>query len=110
MESFSKISKPLNNLTSDKIEFIWDSNCENAFSRLKHCLSSPLVLSFQGINEPFIVEVDARDNAIGGILLQYNSSAELHPLAYFSTTLTKSQKNWLPHSKEVYTLLMAVRH
>ena len=81
IESFSKISKPL-----------WDSNCENAFSRLKHCLSSPPVLSFPRINEPFIVEVDARDNAIGGILSQYNSLAELHPVAYFSTTLTKSQK------------------
>ena len=62
------------------------------------------------INEPFIVEVDASDNAIGGILSQYNSSAELHPVAYFSTTLTKSQKNWSPHSKEAYALLMAVRH
>ena len=92
IESFSKISKPLNNLTSDKIEFIWDSNCENAFSKLKHCLSSPPVLSFPRINEPFIVEVDASDNAIGGILSQYNSSAELHPVAYFSTTLRKSHK------------------
>ena len=46
IESFSKISKPLNNLTSDKIEFIWDSNCENAFSKLRHCLSLPPVLSF----------------------------------------------------------------
>ena len=54
--------------------------------------------------------MDASDNAIGGILSQYISSAELHPAAYFSTTLTKSQKKWSPHSKEAYALLMAVRH
>ena len=66
-------------------------------------------MAFPRIGETFTLEVDANDNAIGGVLCQDDIHGEPHPLAYFSSTLNKSQKNWSPDSKEAYALLMAVR-
>ena len=34
----------------------------------------------------------------------------IHPVAYFSTTLSKCQQKWSTHSKEAFALLMAVRN
>ena len=110
IRNFSEISNPLNKLTSDKVSFDWDSNCENSFSTMKNCLVSAPILAFPRISEPFIVEVDASDNAVGGELSQYDTNGEAHPVAYFSSTLSKSQRNWSPHSKEAYALIVAVRN
>ena len=66
------------------------------------------MLAYPQVSEQFYVEVDARDYAVGGILSQENESGELHPVAYYSSTLNRSQKNWSPHTKEAYAVLMAV--
>ena len=55
------------------------------------------------------IRVDASDYAAGGILSQKNVAGELHPVAYYSISLSKSRKNWSPHTKEAYVILMAVR-
>ena len=34
----------------------------------------------------------------------------MHPVAYFSTAFTKSQRNWVPITKEAFALVLAVRH
>ena len=34
----------------------------------------------------------------------------VHPVAYFSNSLKSSQRNWSTHSKEAFTIFMAVKH
>ena len=92
IRNFADISNPLNRLTSEKIEFNWDTECENAFLELKSHLSSPPVLAFPRISDTFTIEVDASDNAIGGVLCQDDIHGEPHPIAYFSSTLNKSKE------------------
>ena len=58
------------------------------------------MLSFPRIGEPFVVEVDASDYAIGGVLSQMGGDEMLHPVAYLSIAFKPSQQNWCPHSKE----------
>ena len=53
--------------------------------------------------------MDASNIAVGGVLSQDQPDGTIHPVAYFSTTLNKSQQNWSAHSKEAYALLVAVR-
>ena len=60
--------------------------------------------------QPFILEVDASDQAVGGVLSQHNKDGHLHPVAYFSTALQISQKNWCATDKETFALIVAVRH
>ena len=107
--NFADRGNVLNRLTSDKVEFKWSDDCEAAFVSLKKRLCTSPVLAFPQVSEQFYVEVDASDYAVGGILPQGNESGELHPVAYYSTTLNRSQKNWSPHTKEAYAVLMGVR-
>ena len=72
-------------------------------------MSKP-VLAFPRLGEDFIVDVDASDVAFGGVLIQEGSDSLLHPVAYFSDAVQKSQKDWAPTTKEAFALVLAVRH
>ena len=87
ISNFAGISAPLNALTSDNGLFLWTSECKDAFLQLKAKLISEPILKFPDLNQPFFVEVDASNHAVGGILSQKGVSEQLHPLAYFSTAL-----------------------
>ena len=39
-----------------------------------------------------------------------SDNEEIHPVAFFSSALKGSQKNWSAHSKEAYAIVMAIRH
>eukprot|EP00794_Sanderia_malayensis_P019806 gene19806-21746_t len=104
---FATISQPLNSLTSDTVVFKWSDDCENAFNQLKEQLLSEPVLQFPNLNQPFVIEVDASDLAVGGVLSQTGPDNQPHPVAYFSTALQKSQRNWSATDKEAYALVTA---
>ena len=108
--TFTHISKPLNDLTSDKVPFCSTSAYDSAFDTLKNLLSSESVLRFPDLNTPFVLEVDASNYAVGGSLSQKAPDNTLHPVAYFSTALQKSQQNWSATTKEAFALVLAVHH
>ena len=110
IRNFANIAQPLNDLTSDKKPFAWTNECTNAFNTLKRELSSDPVLRFPNLQQEFVVEVDASNYAVGGILSQKAEDDELHPVAYFSTALQQSQRNWSATTKEAFALIVAVRH
>lgn len=107
--NFAQISQPLNRLTSDTVVFAWDNTCEQAFCTLKALLSSKPVSRFPHFGKPFIIEVDASNYACGGILLQENPPGEIHPIAYFSTSLQPAQEKWSATVKEAFALHCAIR-
>ena len=109
IEGFARISKPLSKITSENVTFEWTDQCEKAFVCLKDKLCSKPVLRFPRCGDPFIVEVDASDVAIGGVVSQQQPDGTTHPVAFLSSTLNSSQQRWSTHSKEAYALLLAVR-
>lgn len=104
------ISKPLNAPTNHDTPFFWSKECENAFQDLKYALTSEPVLMFPDFDQSFIVEVDASNYAVGGMLSQLGLDHREHHVAYFSTALQKSQQNWSVTTKESFALMLAVRH
>ena len=108
--NFADVARPLNNLTSDNVQFSWDDSCEKAFQELKRLLSNEPVLAFPRLGEPFVVDVDASDVAFGGVLMQKGSDDLLHPVGYFSDSVKPSQKSWAATTKEAFALILAVRH
>ena len=70
IKDFAEISKPLNKLTSEQVVYQWNPSCERAFISLKNELCSEPTLAFPRCGERFIVEVDASDVAVGGVLSQ----------------------------------------
>ena len=59
---------------------------------LKEQLRSEPTFAFPRCPETFVVKVDASDVAVGGVLSQEQSDGTLHPVAYMSTALNKSQQ------------------
>ena len=108
--NFADISQPPNTMSSDSIPFDWNQACEQAFSILQQKLCCEPVLKFLDFSRPFTVEVDASNYAVGGVLSQLDDHQQLHPVAYFSTALQKSQQNWSATTKEAFALVLAVRH
>ena len=108
--NFATVSRPLNVLTSNATPLVWTQECELAFENLKHALTAEPILKFPDFNEQFIIEADASNFAVGGVLSQLGPNGIEHPVAYFSTALQKSQQNWSATIKESFALVLAVRH
>ena len=55
-----------------------------------------------------MVETDALDGVLGGILLQLQPSGEWHPIAYYSKTMILAEINYPIHDKEMLAIIRAL--
>ena len=86
---------PLHKLTKKGIKWCWDSPCEQSFSILCETLSqNPVTLPYPNWDEPFHLEVDASQFAIGAVLAQRDSHGKMRPIAFSSSTLNHAQQNY----------------
>ena len=110
IRDFAEISHPLCILTRDNVLFNWDTSCDEAFRKLKTRLLTKPLLAYPRVGEEFVVDVDASDNAFGGILMQLGNDSQYHPVGYFSDAVKPSQENWNTTTKEAFAVVLAVRH
>ena len=59
---------------------------------------------------PIIVETDASDYAVAGILSITCADGEIRPVAYYSRTLTAPELNYDTHDKELLAIFKAFRN
>lgn len=71
VRNYSEITASITNLLKkDKKRFSWTEEAEAAFLKLKTALVSAPILANPNINQPFILETDSTDYAIGAVLVQ----------------------------------------
>ena len=106
MLGFSHITWPLSQVTKggEKAKFFWSESQHKAFIELKHHLYSALVLTLPDLQQPFEIETDASDYAIGSVLTQHG-----HPVAYHSETLSDTVRKYPTYDKEMYSIVQACR-
>ena len=104
---FADIARPLYALTSNKIKFAWNKEAEDAFNKLKEAMVSPPVLRYPDHDKQFVVECDASNYAIGGVLSQQDENGELHPVYYYSKKLNKAEINYSITEKELLSIKTA---
>ena len=105
----ASIASPLYKLTHQDSAWLWTEECEVSFESLRMALVKIPVLGFPKWNKPFWVEVDASSVSVGGILSQETEDGVRRPLAYFSSGLTGSQRNYSASELECWALVAAVR-
>ena len=90
MLGFSHIAWALSQVTKGggKAKFSWTESQLKAFEELKHRLCSAPVLALPYLQQPFEIEIDALDYAVGSVLTQHG-----HPMAYHSETLSDAVSN-----------------
>ena len=59
---------------------------------------------------PFVLAVDASDNAAGAVLMQKDDHDIDHPVAYFSKKFNQHQRNYSTIEKELLALVLAIDH
>ena len=93
-----------------KLVLQWDSSCEQAFQQLKQAMTSHTVLAYPNYEKPFILDTDCSKLACGGVLSQIDNANDERPIAYYSSVLKDSQRNYSATKLEMYALVSAIRH
>ncbi|QRV79674.1 Retrotransposable element Tf2 protein [Ceratobasidium sp. AG-Ba] len=107
---FSKIARPLHDLTKKDTKFEWTQECQQAFEEIKKRVSQDPVLIHPDPDKPFILETDASGIAIGAILSQRGEDGYLHPVAYLSKSYNDAQRNYDTANKELLAIVESLKH
>ena len=106
IKDYSKIAKPLNQLTG-KEEWKWGTEQQTAFDTLRKVIMERPVLVIPVDNEPYRVEADSSDFALGAVLSQRQND-KWHPVAYLSKSLTEAERNYEIYNKELLAIMTAL--
>ncbi|XP_059066066.1 uncharacterized mitochondrial protein AtMg00860-like [Cryptomeria japonica] len=99
---FSHLTWPMNQVLrgGSKAKFVWTKAQERAFEGLKSRLCSAPVLALLDLQQPFEIETNASDYAIGAVLMQHG-----HLVAYHSKTFSYTVYCYLTYDKEMYVIV-----
>ncbi len=118
---FSDISAHLEKLkTLDHSKFIWDSEAQTQFNAIKQAISSAPLRHAPDFSKPFVVQADASNTGVGGVLLQPVSSllktvnelttnTEWHIITCCSRVLLPYERNYPITKKELLAVLFCLR-
>ena len=110
MKGFASIAQPLYALTKKNAPFQWTAECESTFDYFKTSLITTPVLAYPNFEQSFILETDTSILGLGAILSQIQADGRLHPIAYASRSLSKSEKNYAVTDLETLAVVWAVTH
>lgn len=110
IENYSRIASPLSDLLKkSKGKFHWTKEADDALLQLKSALTSPPILSNPDFDQPFAIETDSSDLAVGAVLTQL-IDGERRCIAFFSKKLSSTQKRYSATERECLAMLMAIDH
>ena len=55
-----------------------------------------------------MLETDASDSVVGGILLQLHPDGKWHPIAFFSKTIALAKYNYKIYNKEMLAIICSL--
>ena len=107
---YSQVARPLHELTRLSIPFEWTPRQQQAFNFLKQAFTSAPILGHYDPDNLIIVETDASEYVIGGILSQIDrTSGLLHPIAFYSRSLHAAELNYDIYNKELLSIFEAFK-
>ena len=109
--SYASLAAPLTELTKSKApnNVIWTAHCNQAFKDLKRLLCSSPVLQCPDFSHPFILQTDASDWGVGGVLSQLDKEGHDHPVAYFSRKLLPRERRYFTVEKECLAIKLTIQ-
>lgn len=111
MPNFEAGAAPLNELTSNRKPKLveWAPVCQQTFDKLKDLLSKAPVLKVPDYDQPFIVQTEASNSAIGAGFTQKNEEWEEQPMAYISKKLLSAEPNYATVERECLEMVWTLR-
>ena len=107
--NYSDMSVPLTRLMCKSTRWDWTPECQDTFSLLKDAFTRAPVLHHFDPTLPLVVETDASNYAIAGILSLQTDDGDIHPVAFYSRTLHSAELNYDMHDKELLAIFEAFK-
>jgi hypothetical protein len=104
IKSFAKVAQPITKLLRKDTKFTWAEEQDKAFETLKSMFTTAPILAHPDPSRPFVVETDASDYALGGVLSQYDDKRQLLPVAFYSRQLLAAERNYEIYDKELLAI------
>ena len=108
IKNFAKIAKPLTMLTRMDVKFKWKETHHCTFMKLKDAIIQAPILRYPDTTKPYIVYMDASDDACRAQLSQMHNKAEF-PVAFLSHTFTDTQWKWSTPEQVAYGIYFAIK-
>ena len=109
IKDFSKIARPLHDLTKKDTAFIFGPAQLSAFETLKAAFTSDPILAMWSAERETRLEVDASGYATGGVISQKGEDGLWHPIAYRSASMTEAERNYEIYDREMLAFCEALK-
>ena len=86
-------------------EFTWSQKEQEIINEILNEIKKSTMLGIPDLNNPFYLDTDASETAIGATLYQENQL-----IGFFSKTLTESQRNYSNTERELLAIIEALKH
>ena len=106
---YSTVAQPLVRLLGKDCKFHWTDACQDAFKALRALLIKAPVLAFPKEDLPYIVDTNASDYGIGGVLSQNIEGTE-YVIAYYSKSLNPAHQKYCTTSRELLAVVATLDH
>ncbi|KAH9263091.1 hypothetical protein BASA83_013591 [Batrachochytrium salamandrivorans] len=110
VSGYSDITCHLTKLLKKDVPFSWGPEQEASFRKLKDAFAQPGFLAHPNDEQPFILETDASDFAISGVLHQHDQSNTLRPVAFYSRQMNNAERNYDIYDKELLAVVKSFKH
>ena len=97
---FADVATPLVTLTGKDVPFVWDRSCSSTFNTLRDALIHAPILAFPTETGQYILDTDASNFGLGGVLSQIQGDVE-RVVAYCSRALRPSQRCYCATKREM---------
>ena len=109
IEGFSKICRPLHDLTKKDTPFSWGEDQQKAFQFLKNAFTSEPVLAMWDPERETRLEVDSSGFALSGIISQKLEDGLWHPIAFRSEGMAPAERNYEIYDKEMLAIIASLK-
>ena len=110
IKNFSKLVGPITRLLKKNVPFKWCDKAQAAFEQTRASfLKDPVLVHFDP-SKPCFLEPDASNTAIGAVVSQPEENGVLHPVAFYSRSLTSPERNYHIHDTELLAAIEGLEH
>lgn len=101
---FADITADLYNMTTNrKSKCVWTNETKAQYKELKTALISSPILAYPDFSKPFIINTDASDKAIAGVLLQ-EINGIWRPIGFCSRKLSPAERRYSATEREMLAI------
>ena len=103
------IAEPLHRLLDKDRRWSFDKEHREAVDKLKDLLTSDKVLVHYSLQRPVAIVADASPYGCGGVLFHIMEDGTERPVAFYSRTLSKAERNYSQLDREAVAIVSTVK-